>query len=626
MYAFWPEGRDLPHGWSPVGQPASPAESRAAVERLWTGLRPPFPRRAGSDDAIADDVDNADSVVRAFASRVAADPDALAITGPRGTLSYQELWDGAGELAERIADATGGAAEPVAYAGARSLAFPIAVLGTLRAGACLLSLPGDWPDARQREALRDASCRVIVDDDLRVDAAAGERSAPPSREVRVSGADVAYVVFTSGSTGRPKGVLVSHRALANNCFGSVRRYGMTNADRVLQFTGLTVDIALEELFIAWLAGGTVVLAPHDLAFGIPEFSEYLHRWRVSVLDLPVSYALLWIAAIERGDVSPPPTTLKVVAIGSEPVPPDTFNRWFAVTTGAGMANAYGATEQAITSVIYGPRSKDDGATPGVIGTPIPNVTAYVLDEELRAVADGEVGELYISGDAVAYGYLGQPALTAERFLPDPFSTTQGARMYASRDRARRLPDGSLEMLGRLDDRLMVAGHTVEPREVELVIESVAGVERVSVESDERRLGGLVAYVVPSEDGASYESTLTKRITDRLSQTLPPGMRPRIAVGDRQPANGLHGDADVPDAIQRRLRDVWSSELGGQELEDEDNFFDLGGNSLMAIQMLSRVHHEFGIDISFRDFMRAQTLDAFAQLLVDEHARNGVTTA
>jgi amino acid adenylation domain-containing protein len=570
-------------------------------------------------------VGNRDSVLDAFASCVAAEPDALAVTGTHGTLIYRELWDRAGELADVIASATGGLPEAVAYSGPRSIMFPIAVLGIFRAGACFLSTPPDWPDARRRDVLRDAGCRVTVGDDLRVlvDPSAGDGQVSQSHAgSRVDGADLAYVVFTSGSTGRPKGVMVSHGAFANNCFGSVYRYGMTAADRVLQFTGLGLDIALEELFIAWLAGGAVVLAPHDLALSISEFSAYVAQWRVSVLDLPVSYVLLWIAAIERGNVPPPPQCLRVVVIGSEPVPPDTFERWFAVTSDVAIANAYGSTEQAITSVIDGPRSHADGARAGVIGTPIPDVTAYVLDEELRPVADGEAGELHIGGRAVATGYLGQPGLTAERFLPDPFSPSPGDRMYASRDRARRLADGSLEVLGRMDRRIMVAGHTVEPKEIERLIESVTGVEQATVELDESRLGGLVAHIIPSEDLAAGGSQLCDRITECLTRSLPSGIRPRLEIATSELGRGSSGGADELDAVQRELYALWSSALGGQELDDEDNFFDLGGNSLIAIQMLTRVNEAFGVDISFRDFMGAQTLDAFSRLVVDESVREG----
>lgn len=623
-YAIWPEGLDVPNGWSLVGEPASSSECRTTVEHLWTELQPPFALGARSDgsaeQAVASD---RDSVLDAVASRVAAKPEALAVTGAHGSLTYRELWSRAGELADAIASATGGQPEAVAYAGPRSVMFPIAVLGIFRAGACFLSTPPDWPDARRRAVLHEARCRVSVGEGLGVlvdpSAGAGQTSQSPARQ-RVDGADLAYVVFTSGSTGRPKGVLVSHGAFANNCLGSVNRYGMTAADRVLQFTGLGVDIALEELFIAWLAGGAAVLAPHDLALGISEFSEYVAHWRVSVLDLPVSYVLLWIAAIERGNVPSPPRYLRLVAIGSESVPPDTFERWFAVTSNVAIANAYGSTEQTITSVIDGPRSHADGARAGVIGTPIPGVIVYVLDGELRSVAEGEPGELHIGGRAVATGYLGQPGLTAERFLPDPFSPSPGDRMYASRDRARRLADGSLEILGRMDRRIMLAGHTVEPQEIERLIESVAGVERVTAELDESRLGGLVARVVPSEDLAADGSQLNDLISECLARSLPSSIRPRLEIATSEPGSRSSGGADELDAVQRELYALWSGELGGQELEEQDNFFDLGGNSLIAIRMLTRVHEALGVDISFRDFMGAQTLDAFSRLVVDERAR------
>jgi amino acid adenylation domain-containing protein len=586
-------------------------------------LQPPFVRDAWSGGSAGQAVGGLrGSVLDAVASRVAAGPDEIAVTGPHGTLVYRELWDRAGELADSIVSATGGRPEAVAYSGPRSIMFPIAVLGVFRARACFVSTPLDWPDARRRDVLRDAACRVTVGEDLRLlvgpSAGADQASQSPAG-LRVDDADLAYLVFTSGSTGRPKGVIVSHGAFANNCFGSIYRYEITAVDRVLQFTGLGVDIALEELFIAWLAGGAVVLAPHDLALSISEFSEYVAQWRVSVLDLPVSYMLLWITAIERGSVPPPPRCLRVVAIGSEPVPPDTFRRWFAVTSDVAIATAYGSTEQAITSVIDGPRSHGDTAPAGAIGTPIPNVTAYVLDDELRPVADGETGELHVGGRAVATGYLGEPGLTAERFLPDPFSASPGDRMYASRDRARRLADGSLEVLGRMDQCIIVAGHTVDPLEIERLIESVAGVEQVTVELDESRLGGLVAHILPSADSAACRSRLSDRITEDLTRSLPSSIRPRLEILLSNSGSGS-GGADELDAVQRELYALWSSGLGGQELDVRDNFFDLGGNSLIAIQMLARTREVLGVDISFRDFMTAQTLDAFSRLVVDERAR------
>ncbi|MFJ2178418.1 amino acid adenylation domain-containing protein [Streptomyces sp. NPDC087851] len=596
------------------------------------------------------------SVCEAFAARRAAHPDAVAVTGAYGDLSFAQL----GTMADSVAASvralgtpSEGAELPVGYLGARRPHFLATVLGVLGSGAAYVPLDPSWPPARIAEVADVAGLRhVFVDAEHTAlahdaglslvlpveEALAPERPAPVARWAG-AGADLAYLVFTSGSTGAPKGVLTEHAALANTCARMAERWGLTPADRVLQFTSLGVDITLEEAFSAWTAGAALALMDPATAGDLVRFTAFLEEFQVSALDLPTSFWTAWLSAVEAGDVPPPPGCVRTVAVGSEEVGADDIARWQAVAgPGCRTFNMYGSTEQAITSVVDGPLAPGDPVGSGVIGRPLSGVHAYVLDAGLRRRPPGVPGELYVGGLATARGYVGQPARTAERFLPDPFAGRPGARMYATGDRAVALTDGGFRFAGRIDTRLKIRGFTVQPREVEGVLAEVAGVEKVAVTTepgpDGREL--LVAEVVTTvaaEEAERLVGELGGRAAERLPdyacpqryvvhshgggtpRTLGPSGRPPRGAETAGVAEGPPGAGQAHRAAVAAVTAVWRELLGDQEIAERDSFLDLGGNSLLAIQLLTRLRGRYGVAVDVARFFDEPTVAALASALV-----------
>ena len=474
------------------------------------------------------------SVVDLLARKRQEHPQSTAVSGSYGTLTFSDLGahaDALGSVVQGIIDSPG---TPIGYLGNRTVNFPASVLGILSSGAAYVPLDPTWPPARIADVAREAGVagvlaeRILTDlaaetglgpvvavDDVVVDAAIG--TAPLRQEILKQ--QLAYVMFTSGSTGRPKGVGLSHESLLNNCIGIAGRLGLESGDRVLQFAPLGVDISLEEMFSAWAVGGSVVLMDPELAGTFDRFGKFLEDTGVSILDIPTPFWLAWVEALEANDAPAPSDNVRIVAVGSEEVPTQDIQRWLRyVTKHSKFSNMYGATETAATPLIYGPVTAAEPVSARSIGRPIPGVHAYVLDEKLRLTDTGDAGELYIGGKSVAQGYLGQPALTAERFLPDPFSLKPGARMYATGDSVAKLSDGSFRFMGRLDTRLKVQGFTVEPSEVEAVIKATPRVLEARVWS-EGKVGGedqIVAEIVPMRSPAADSRTGQWRdLYDRL---------------------------------------------------------------------------------------------------------------
>ena len=595
------------------------------------------------------------SVVEVFAARRAERPDAVAVTGEFGVLSYAELGALADAVAARISDGVTEEETCVGYLGPRDQRFTAALLGILGSGAAYVPLDPSWPATRIAEVAEESGMdRVLVDQEhagLAADAGLStlididEALAPvdtPGPRVKWSGTgrELAYVVFTSGSTGRPKGVLTEHAALWNNVAGMAARWELTKDDRVLQFTPLGVDITLEEAFTAWTAGAALVLMRPETATDLALFTAFLAEHRVTALDLPTSFWVTWLTAIEAADVPAPPATARVVAVGSEEVDTADIARWHAVAgPHSRVFNMYGSTEQAITSIVHGPLAPGDHLGAGVIGTPLPGVRAYVLDDALEPVAPHTAGELYVGGAAVARGYIGQSARTAARFLPDPYAGVPGARMYATGDRAVALADGAFRFAGRIDDRLKIRGFTVQPREVEGVLAAVDGVVRATVRAEagpdgRDRVLAEVSTDLSKRELAGLVTALAQAVTDQLPAPAHPqrylvdapglseprAMRPSghsVTAASRAPGaeDGQGAGSAGRRAAAEAVTALWQELLGPQDVGPHDSFLDLGGNSLMITQLLTRLRSRFDVELDYAAFFAAPTVATVADAVV-----------
>ncbi|WP_433374831.1 non-ribosomal peptide synthetase [Streptosporangium sp. CA-115845] len=476
------------------------------------------------------------------------DPSAVAMRFDGEEMSYAALVAAADRVAGELRTSFG--VKPDAVVGLlleRGLELPVAMLAVLKAGGAWLPLDPLHPPERIAGQLADAGAIGVVTTaelagslppstpTLCLDKNSGRPSTPvpPVAEERHPD-DLAYVIYTSGSTGRPKGVMISHRSAAEFVLNARELFRLRPTDRVLQFANPAFDVSVFDFFATLGSGATVVGAPRELLLDIDALQELMEKEHITVADLPPAVLRL---------LDPEPLTdLRALFVGLEAFPASLVNRWR--TSEREFHNGYGPTEATVACVDYTCPSEPLDASPP-IGRAMPNHRCYVLDETFELVPIGVPGELFLAGTGLARGYLGRPDLTAERFLPDPFSTA-GERMYRTGDVVRWRPDGQLEFLGRTDRQVKIRGHRVELGEVEHALRECAGVsEGAAVVQD---LGSpravLVAYVIAAPGAAPGSAAIRAQLTDRL----PPYMVPSTVLFlDRFPltASGKIDHARLP---------------------------------------------------------------------------------
>ncbi|MBB5867838.1 amino acid adenylation domain-containing protein [Allocatelliglobosispora scoriae] len=576
----------------------------------------------------------APAMLPALLAQAAADsPAAPAIDTGKEQVTFAELHRTAARLAHHLRRLGAGADDVVGVCLPRGVGLLGSLLAVLTADAAYLPLDPAHPPGRLATLIEQAGARLVLTTRELA------RSLPPGvepvlvEELDLSGLpdtppvslghpdQLAYVLSTSGSTGLPKPVGVTHRALANHAAAIRARYALTGTDRVLQFAGIGFDVAAEEIFATWLATGCVVpLADPSLAPAA--FTRLLDDRRVTVANLPASYWRQW-ARQEAGPAGHLPD-LRLMVVGSESVDIETVTRWREHTT-VGLRNAYGVTEATITSTV----DDVDGVGPTIpIGRPIAGVQTHVLDAELQPVPVGTVGELYLGGAGLARGYLRQAGMTAERFVPHPFATEPGSRLYRTGDRARWRPDGRLEFLDRGDEQLNIRGHRVEPAEVEAALRAHPGVADAvaavrPAPDGERR---LVAYVVPRGSAPVGSAQLRPFLAERLPAYLVPSAFvpvdsiphtanhkvDRAALAALEPASRQRAAEPAPaTGTERLLIGLWQELLGVGRVTTTDNFFDLGGYSLLMARLRARLQEELGREIPMIALYEHPTIAALA---------------
>lgn len=590
-----------------------------------------------------------DDLVRRQAEQA---PEAVAVAWADLRLTYRELQAQADLLA---VDLRRRGVAPNTLVGVyleRSPELITAILGILAAGGAYVPLdPGHPPDrlaavltdAKVRLVVSHAACRGRLPNDLLLDVLCLEPGAPigatalaqPAPPIQTSPDDLAYVIYTSGSTGAPKGVAVAHRSLVQSIHARSIVYERPLARFVL-LSSVAFDSSVAGLFWTLCSGGTLVLPAQGAERDPAIVADIIVQQRAShLLCLPSLWALVLDHLAGR-----PPDDLAAVVVAGEPCPPWLVARHAAVLPSTQLFNEYGPTEATVWATVHRCVPQDvEGAVP--IGRPIPNTRLYVLDGSGQPVPTGVPGELYIGGAGVAQGYLGKPALTAERFVADPFTTSPNARLYRTGDLVRYRPDSNLDFLGRLDQQVKIRGVRVEPSEVETVLEQHPDVRRAAVvffDADSPRAGHsmLVAYVEPrpgARVGAAELQDLTRR-------TLPPEMVPSaFLLLDELPLtpNGkLDRDAlprpesvrltdrqAAPDytpprnGLEWELARLWERGLGIRPVGVHDSFFDLGGDSLVAAELFAQIHRRFGRRLPLAALVRGPTVADVARLLRDD---------
>ncbi|MGH3870458.1 MAG: non-ribosomal peptide synthetase [Pseudonocardiaceae bacterium] len=566
-----------------------------------------------------------------FAARVAEAPDAVAMRFAGKDLTYARLDERSSRLAHALVDKF--KVVPGRVVGVlleRGFDLPAAELGVLKAGGAWLPLDPQYPSERLAYQLSDADVAVVVTtSDLadRVPAEVGrilmDTDSRDGREVStpsvsVGQEDAAYVIYTSGSTGTPKGVIVPHRAVVNFCTTFQQMFSVTPDDRILQFSNPAFDVSVSDVFSTLTAGGTIVGAPRSELLDPEKLQALLAEERVTMVDIPPAV----LGMLDPSTLD----DLRVCFIGMEPFGPDLVNKWSK--PGREFHNGYGPTEVTVTCVDYlCPAEPLDGPPP--IGRAMANQRAYVLDRGLRPVPVGVPGELFIAGAGLAVGYLGRPDQTAEKFLPDPFATTPGERMYATGDMVRWNADGNLEFLGRVDRQVKLRGLRVELGEIEHAIESFHGVQQcvVTVRDQGTTSAWLAAYVVGEFEPDPLREHLTERLplhmvpTDYVAlEQLPltsTGKIDHVKLPDPRPDGGVQ-QVELTTETQRRVAEIWQGllSLDPGSIGAQDNFFLLGGNSLQVTQLVSRVRDAFQVTLDPRRLFSYPTLSQYAAQIDD----------
>ncbi|HEU4629064.1 MAG TPA: amino acid adenylation domain-containing protein, partial [Gemmatimonadaceae bacterium] len=577
-----------------------------------------------------------------FAAQAARTPDVVAVVQGDRRLSYGELDRRANQLAHHLGRLGVGRGALVALWMERSPELVVALLGVLKAGAAYVPLDRTSPPARVRFMLADTQARVILTQaslaaslpEHRAAVLALDRDWPAIAaepdHAPVSAAtcdDAAYVIYTSGSTGTPKGVVVPHRGLVNYLTWCVAAYDVAAGRGAPVHSPISFDLTITSLFAPLLVGRTTELA--DERDDVEALAQLLRRQGgfslVKITPAHLDLLARQLLPAEAADRA------RVLVIGGEALLREHVTFWQANAPDTRLVNEYGPTETVVGCCVH-EVPPDGPATRAVpIGRPIANTRLYVLDRRMQPVPIGVHGELYVGGAGVAHGYLNQPGLTAERFVPDPFATRPGARLYRTGDLARYLADGTLEYLGRVDDQIKIRGHRIELGEIEAALGQHPAVREaaVLVREDPVRGRELVAYV----DADGEPAPTAQELRTFLASVVPgymipsawvyPPSWPLTANGkvDRHALAALDAaTSSAPTDVfveprtetERLLAGIWREVLGVTRVGVHDDFFALGGHSLLATQLVARIQHALGVELPVRSVFEAPTIDVLAR--------------
>lgn len=574
-----------------------------------------------------------------FDRHVAARPESVALEFDGRVLTYGELARYANQLARRLVRLGVRRGDRVGLMMEGSAEIVVAMLGTLKVGAAYVPIDLAYPKARIEAILADTLAKVTIATpafaprlvavettvlSLDRDFAVLRDESEQALSVPLGPEDVAYVMFTSGSTGRPKGAMIPHRAVARlvceNAFAQIAA-----TDKVGQGSNCAFDAATFEIWGALLNGATLVGLDNEVMLSSAALARVIAKRGISVLFVTTALFNELVAAQPdtfRG--------LRVLLFGGERVDAGRVRQVLGSAAPEVFCHVYGPTETTTFAVWHRLSAADLACGTIPIGRPISNSTAYVLDPGMQPNAPGEIGELYLGGDGLAHGYLCNPGLTAQSFVPSPFAESGGTRLYRTGDKVRWGEDGSIEFVGRFDDQFKLRGRRIEIGEIEFWLKNEPGIRQAvtTVREDASGEKRIVAYIVP-DAGAPVE--VVSAVQDELRRRLPPYMQPHAVVMlgslpltrngkvDRKalpdPAQSSERSFSAPQTeLEGRLAALWRDVLGVERVGCDENFFSIGGHSLRATQLVSRISREFGAEIPLRVVFERTTIAEQAAFL------------
>ncbi|WP_425430497.1 non-ribosomal peptide synthase/polyketide synthase [Chitinophaga niastensis] len=582
----------------------------------------------------------ADKTITAlFSSHAAKNPDAIAVTAGDGSLTYQQLDEQSGQLANCLLDRGIRKEMMVPVCLERSAAMITAILGVLKAGGAYVPVDPEAPVERIAYMLADTAAEIVITSgdlisklqavgnlkniiDLNNDTLSLYEKTSP--DITLSAQQLAYVIYTSGSTGQPRGVQAMHGPVVNLIFNQSKVYDIKSDERILLLSNYIFDAAVEQMFFALLNGVTLVIVPKNILFDNVLFEQFLIDQRITHLEATPSF----LANINPGTYG----GLKRVISGGEACRRSMAAKW---NKQVDFYNIYGPTEATISSLCYHFDAENNDNTEVLpIGKPLANTRVYILDKKGNPLPVGVTGELYIAGIGVTRGYLNHPELTTEKFTDDTFCNTPGEKMYRTGDMGRWLPDGNIEFQNRIDDQAKIRGFRIEPGEIENVLLQCDAVNETVVlnKPDISGAGRLVAYIVPQGE---FNKTA---ITDFLKQRVPEYMIPALLIPLEKIPLTVNGKIDrkaLPDPdttlllsnvyiaprseTEQLLTNAWQELLGVARVGVRDNIFELGGHSLLFMRLISFLRKKLDMEIPIKALFLYPDVEGFAAYLQQQRA-------
>ncbi|MEH2110838.1 non-ribosomal peptide synthetase [Nostoc sp.] len=573
-----------------------------------------------------------------FEAQVEETPDAIALVFDKQQLTYRQLNIRANQLAHYLKKLGLVPDVLVGICVERSLVMIIALLAILKAGGAYLPLNASLPQERLNFILEDAQVSILLThcslaplfkggwgDLLSIvyidkDWATITQHSQENPTTCVTSDNLAYVIYTSGSTGKPKGVLLQHRGLSNLAKAQIEIFNLQPSNHILQFASLSFDASIFEIVMALQTGATLYLAKKESLLPGQPLLQLLREKAITHATLPPA-----VLAVLPTESLP---ALQTIICAGESCTDDIVKRW--CNSQRRLFNAYGPTEATVWSTVA---EISHIIEKPPIGRPIPNTQIYILDKYLQPLPIGITGELYIAGEGLAQGYLNCPELTTEKFVPNPFNDKKGARLYKTGDLARYRPDGNIEFLGRIDNQVKIRGFRIELSEIETVLSQHQSVQKAVVIVKENVSGDkyLVAYIVPNVEMQNFSSLLRKFLKEKLPEyTIPKafvvldslpltanGKVDRLALTELDsPASRLRDKTFIPPRTptESSLAKIWAEVLNIERVGIYDNFFDLGGDSLLTVRLLKQIHKQFENELPLSTLFLNPTIESLATAL------------